>query len=182
MVYSCIPEGESLKQIKVYTTVKASFSTLLSVLMDVPNYPNWIYNCSESKMIKKKNQKEMTYYSISVAPWPIHDRDLVLKNKVYQEKDTKILYSISTPRLNLVPKKEGMVRIEEMYGKWKFTPLKSGYILIEYNLKIDVGGSVPDWVINLFIDNGPYQTMIKYKECLDLKKYKDAKIDFIIEP
>lgn len=181
-VYSHIPEGESLKQIKTYTIVKSSLSSLISILLDVPNYPSWIYNCSEGRIVKKINEFELIYYSISDVPWPIANRDLVLHNKIHQNKKTKVVYSTSTPKLNLIPKIKGMVRIEDMFGEWKFSPLKNGYVLIEYNLKIDVGGRVPYWVINLFIEKGPYQSVLHYKEALNLKKYKNAKLDFIDEP
>lgn len=181
-VYSNIPEGESLKQIKTYTIVKSSLSSLIAILLDVPNYPSWIYNCSEGRIVKKINEFELIYYSISDVPWPIQNRDLVLHNKIHQNKKTKVVYSTSTPKLNLIPKIKGMVRIEDMYGEWKFSPLKNGFVLIEYNLKIDVGGKVPPWVINLFIEKGPYQSVLYYKETLKLEKYKNAELDFIVEP
>jgi hypothetical protein len=181
-IFSNVPEGETIKQVKAFTTVNSSLSTIISVLIDVPNYTQWIYNCSESNCLKKINNYSMIYYSVSDVPWPLYNRDLVLKNTVSQNKKTKVIYSISTPVVNVVPKKKGMIRIENMYGKWTITPKENGIVLLEYFLKLDVGGNVPDWIVNLFIENGPYQSMLHFKENLSLIKYKNAKLDFIVEP
>ena len=181
-IYSNVPVGESLKQIKVYTTVHSSLSSIVTLLIDVPNYPQWIYNCSESNCLKKINKKEMIYYSVAHVPWPLDNRDLVLKNEISQDEKTKIVYSVSTPLENIIPKKKGLVRVENMYGKWTVTPLKDGNVFIEYFLKLDVGGNVPDWIVNLFIEDGPYQSILHFKENLGLATYKNIKLDFIDEP
>ncbi len=181
-IYSNVPAGETLKQVKVYTTVHASLSSIVFLLIDVPNYPNWIYNCSGSNCLKKINKREMIYYSVAHVPWPLDNRDIVLKNEVSQNEKTKIVYSISTPLLNIVPKKKGMIRIDDMYGKWTITPIKNGNVFIEYFIKVDVGGNVPNWIVNLFIEDGPYQSILHFKENLVLESYKNAKLSFIDEP
>ena len=55
-------------------------------------------------------------------------------------------------------------------------------LYIEYFLKLDVGGNVPDWIVNLFIENGPHQSMLLFTESLQNEPYKNAKLDFINEP
>ena len=177
-VYSYIPPGEDLKHIKMSTTLNTKLSSLVSVLTDVSHYSDWIYNCSEAKIVEQINPQELIYYSISDVPWPIDNRDMVLHNKIYQDT-TGIVYSITSPVKNRIPKKNGMVRITDLNGSWKFTPLENGRIFIEYYLKIDVGGSVPNWVTNMFIAYGPYQSMLKYKEALKLERHKNAKFNFI---
>jgi hypothetical protein len=181
-VYSNVPEGETLKHIKAHAIVKSSLSSIVAVLIDVPNYTNWIYNCSESNSLKQVNNQEMIYYSVSDVPWPLDNRDLVLKNTISQNNKTKTVYSISAPVLNVIPKKKGMVRIENMYGKWTITPKENGLVVLEYYLKLDVGGNVPDWIVNLFIEKGPYQSMLLFIEHIKLKKYKNTKLNFIEEP
>ncbi len=180
-VYSLRKEGESLKQIKVITKVKTPLSAAVSVLADVSNYTDWIYNCSDARVLNRVNKYEMNYYMISDVPWPIENRDMALHNKIYQNKETKVVYSVSAPKNNVVPKKKGMVRIMDMESKWKFTPLKDGYVSIEYYLKMDPGGSVPHWIINLFIEKGPYQSIFKFREALKSEKHKKANFNFIDE-
>ena len=74
-----------------------------------------------------------------------------------------------------------MVRITDMQGEWKFTPIQDGIVTIEYSLRLDPAGSVPDWITNLFIDNGPYHSMLKFKEMLKLERHQKATFKFIDE-
>ena len=178
-VYSYVPPGETLKHIKMFTTVNTNLSSLVSVLTDVTHYTDWIYNCSEARIVEQINQQELIYYSISDVPWPILNRDIVLHNKIHQHKKSLEVYSITTPVDNKVSKKKGFVRITAIKSQWTFTPLKNGYVLIEYYLKIHPGGKVPPWVNNMFISYGPYQSMLNFKEALKLERHKNAKFSFI---
>ncbi len=181
-VYSYIPKGESLKEIKMNTVVKTSLSAVVSVLQNVSDYTDWIYNCTTSKTIKKNNKSETIYYSVSDAPWPIDNRDMVLINKIHQDKKSKIVYSITGISSYYIPKNKNMVRIPKMKGIWKFTPLKNGYVNIEYLLKVDIGGKVPNWVTNMFITYGPYQSMRGFIKALNHERHVKATYDFIEEP
>ena len=180
-VYSRLPEGESIKEIKIYTLVETTLSAALSVLKDVPNHPHWIFNCSETKLIQQINEQEMIFYTISDLPWPIEDRDLVVRNKIEQDYNTKIVRSISVPQLGLIPKKKGIIRVTDMYSEWKFTPRKNGLILIEYYLRLDPASNIPNSISNLLVETGPYRTMLNFKKAITLEKHKNATFTFINE-
>ncbi|MCO6501211.1 MAG: hypothetical protein J5I47_12660 [Vicingus serpentipes] len=172
-VFSFIPEGKSLKQIKSHAIVKAEMSTILNVLADPDNYVNWIYKCSLSKKIKRINKTEMVYYTQSDTPWPISDRELYVHNTFYQDMDSKIVYSSSKPleHIDKIPLKKGVVRVTDFESKWKFTPLKNGKIAIDYYLKLDPAGKIPTWLLNMTIEIGPYETMENFKNELTKEKY-----------
>ena len=179
LVYSSLLEGQKIKQIKVKTTSKTTLSAAIAVLKHVENYSSWIYNCNSSLLINQKNEFEMMYYSVTTTPWPLQNRDLVVYNKITQDKTTKKTQSISTPLLNKVPEKENLVRVTDFYGEWTFIPINDNEISIEYYLKIDPAGNIPAWMLNMFIDVGPYQTIEKFKQLLELPQYKNAKFDYI---
>lgn len=179
LVYTQMVENEEIKQIRMITTADAKLSTAIAVLTDVSNYKQWIYKCVYSKLVKQVSDHEMIYYSITDGPWPVIDRDLVLLNKIHQHPETKIVYSVTETKLDYIPEKEDYVRIKNMKGVWKFTPLKDGKIAIEYYLQVDPAGKLPPWVVNMFITTGPYQTMEKFKEMLGKDGYKGTTFDFI---
>lgn len=179
LVYSSIPEGHHIKQIKVKATAKTTLSATIAVLKEIENYPLWIYNCKSSYKVSQQSKEEMIYYMQSSTPWPLQNRDLVVLNVVKQDKLTKKVHSTSTPLLSKIPKKEGLVRITDFYGEWIFTPLNENEITIEYYLKIDPAGDIPIWILNMIIDIGPYQTIEKFKQLIEQEKYKNATIDFI---
>jgi len=178
IVYSFLPEGERIKQIKVHSTVKGTLSAAVSVLKDVKNYPLWIYNCENSEIITQKTHLEMEYYTQSKTPWPLQNRDLVVSNRIYQDKAKKV-HSISMPLLNKIPEKDNLVRITDFYGEWIFTPLTDNEIAIDYYLKVDPAGTVPSWILNMVIDVGPYQTMENFVAMLQQTHHQKATFSFI---
>lgn len=178
-VLTHIPENSKLKEIRMTSIADATLSQAIAVLLDVEGYPNWIYNCESAKVIEHPKDNEVIYYSVTNAPWPIDDRDLVVHNKIFQNPKTKVVFSQSEAKADLLPKIIGRVRITDMFGLWKFTPIGTNKIKIEYYIKVDPAGKLPTWVVNMFIANGPYQSMLKFKDQLKKDKYKNVAIDFI---
>ena len=178
-VLTHIPEDSELKEIRMTSTADASLTQAVAVLMDIEGYSNWIYNCESAKLVKHLKENEVIYYSVTKAPWPILDRDLVVYNKIYQHHETKAVFSQSKSNPKLLPNIPGRIRIVDLYGLWKFTPKGKNKIEIEYYIKVDPAGKLPAWVVNMFIANGPYQTMVKYKEQLQKDKYRNTEISFI---
>ncbi|MCB0402386.1 MAG: hypothetical protein KDD41_09910 [Flavobacteriales bacterium] len=179
-VYSHIPEGSELKEIRMVSKANADLSHAVSVLMDVEGYSKWIYNCRSAKIVKHVKEREIIYYSVTAAPWPLIDRDLVVHNKIYQNPKTKAVFSQSMATTDVLAPVPGKIRITDLYGLWKFTPLGNGEIEIEYYIRVDPAGILPPWVVNMFISTGPYQSMLKFKEQLKKEEHQ-VKLDFIEE-
>jgi len=182
-VYSYKPVGENLKQLKSHTKIKTSLSSLIHVLSDVEGYKNWIYKCAEAKKIKQLAPNKMVYYTVNNAPWPVEDRELYAVNKYYQDKKTKIVYSISEPLANIkIPPVKGLVRVTNFYGKWQFTPIGNGEVVVDYFLKLDPAGSIPDWVVNMTLEVGPYQSLVNFKKEVLKEEHQQANYKNIEEP
>jgi hypothetical protein len=59
-------------------------------------------------------------------------------------------------------------------AQWTITPLKDGSLSLEYQLLVDPGGSVPAWLVNLAVVDGPFETMSALREKVKEKKYQEA--------
>ncbi len=66
-----------------------------------------------------------------------------------------------------------------MNSSWIIKPNQNGTISAEYHFSGDPGGTLPIWLINLFITEAPYKTQVKMHELIPGKKYQEAKVDFI---
>ena len=170
-----------IKQLKMKFTVEASMSSIVLLLQDVPAIPEWVYKCPEAYHLKKINKNEEIYYNLVDFPWPLDDRDLIVKNTLVQDPETKVVRSESFNEPTYIPAKEGIVRIPKLHLWWEFTPRGNGIIDVEYFLSSDPGGMIPAWMINLAIDQGPIQTIKSFRKILKEPKYRDAQLDFISE-
>ena len=75
---------------------------------------------------------------------------------VKTDKGVKIFW---TGKPNYIPQKKGITRIEEATGSWIFIPVSKNKIMVKYQFVADPGLNIPNWIINLFIVNGPYKTL-----------------------
>ena len=181
-VYTRSVKGSNYKELKAVYQIKTSLSSVIALLNDVESYPQWSYQCEKSKLIKKISDQEIVRYQSVVAPWPVEKRDMVVKAYSSQDPETGKVYQKVTCVPDEVPAVKDHVRIMEFRGQWTLTPLKNGMIEVEYQLLLNPGGSVPAWVANRALVDGPYETSLKMKEMLLKEKYRSTVYAFIIEP
>ncbi len=170
-----------IKELKMKFTVEASMSAIVLLLQDVAAIPDWVYKCPEAYHLEKVSSSEEVYYNRVDFPWPLDDRDLIVRNTMVQDSTTKMIRSESFNEPAFIPKKDGLIRIPKLHLWWEFTPRGNGIVDVEYFLSSDPGGMIPAWMINLAIDQGPTQTIKAFKKTLKNPKYRDAKLDFISE-
>lgn len=170
-----------IKQLKMKFSVEASMSAIVLLLQDIAAIPDWVYKCPEAYHLKKINHSEEVYYNRMDFPWPLDDRDLIVKNTLVQDPVTKVVRSESFNKPSYIPAKEGIVRIPKLHLWWEFTPRNNGIVDVEYFLSSDPGGFIPAWMINLAIDQGPTQTIKAFRKVLKEPKYQNARLDFISE-
>ena len=62
-------------------------------------------------------------------------------------------------KLEVVDKKDSFVRIESLVGYWLFEKINEDEIKLTYETLADPAGNLPAWVVNLFIVDGPHNTL-----------------------
>jgi hypothetical protein len=179
-IYTKPLENSHLKGIKVKCALPVTLSQLVTVIMDVNTAVEWVYSTKSSSLLKKTSPSELYYYSEVSLPWPINNRDFVAHLKVSQDPHSKVV-TIDGPVIpNYIPEKKDIIRVRSSYGKWVLTPQKNN-VKIEYTLETDPGGSLPAWLVNLFVAKGPHETFVKLKQQLQKAEYKNATLAFIKE-
>jgi hypothetical protein len=180
-VYTRHVPDSKIKAIKVECTLNATPAQLVAVLLDIKGSIDWVYHTKSVNLIKQVSPSELYYYSEVTIPWPVHNRDFIAHIKVTQDPGTKVI-TVDAPCISdMVPVKDGIVRIEHSVGKWIITPTDSGQVKVEYTLHLDPGGSVPAWLLNMFITQGPTESFKKLKVQLQKNTYKNIKLAYIAE-
>ena len=178
-VYTRYAEGSHLKEVKVVNEVTSSLSGLVALLLDVKNYPHWIYACSEASVLKNVSSSEAYQYQVTDVPWPVSDRDVASHFKITQDPVTKIVTANNTGQPDYIPQKEDRVRVQHFQSNYVFTPMAGGKVKVEFELFVDPSGGVPDWLINSNIVTAPYKTTLALIK--QLPAYQKASYDFIKE-
>jgi len=89
------------------------------------------------------------------VPWPLKDRDCVVRIKVLTDGATGATTIIETSEPKYINVSEGVVRIEQMQSVWRLTP-KQGGIEVCNEYASNPGGDVPDWLTNTTAVDNPY--------------------------
>ena len=168
-------------ELKLITSIKSSVSGLLSLLSEVENYPKWGYKVSESKLLEQRSTHESVYYSKLDFPWPLDDRDIVMRNHVEQDPVTRKVIAKSYAEPAYIDEVPGVVRIKNASTKWTIVPGEGGWLYVEYYIYSDPGGSLPDWLINMAIDVGPRETISRIRKYVAQPQYQNKKLAHIID-
>lgn len=172
---------DDVHEIKLVTSLKSSLSALVQLFSEVDDYTKWGYKLSEAKLLKRVSEKEFYYYSKLDFPWPLSDRDLILRTKLEQDSTTKHVTSISTARHDYLPENKDVVRIKTTTTKWTLVPGTGGWVYVEYYINSNPAGNIPDWLVNMAIDVGPRMTIKNMRSILQQPKYQTAKLAYIKE-
>jgi len=182
-IYTRSVENSKFKAIKVECTLNCTLTQLVFALMDIKGSTRWLYHTSSNYLVKQVSPGDLYYYSMIEAPWPVTNRDFVAHLIISQNAATRVVtLDASCNDPDLVPRKPGVVRITYSIGKWILIPLSADHkVKIVYTVHADPGGSIPAWLSNMVVTEGPLQSVKKLRECLQLPAYKNAKVTYIKE-
>ncbi len=172
-VYTRKAEGLEFKEFKAITTVNAPVSALVALVIDVETYPEWVENVKSSKILKVVNENEIIYYNEIKVPWPLSNRDNIVITKVIQNSGTNVVKVVMKGRPDYLPEDPDIVRMPKANGFWEFLQGENNETEVYLQYLADPGGNVPAWIVNMFVVDGPYQTLMNMKEFVKKEKYKN---------
>ncbi|MBA3649562.1 MAG: START domain-containing protein [Chitinophagales bacterium] len=179
LVYTRLSAGSNLKEVKVTNKVKSSLSGIVALLLDTKNYPNWIYACSEARTLKVINDHELYSYQVTHLPWPFNDRDVISYFNISQDSDNKTVRFNRTGIPDYLPPVDGKVRLPQFRSDYTLKPLTADSVLVELELHLDPGGSLPAWLLNANLVTAPYKSTVEMMK--QLPRYQNASYSFIKE-
>lgn len=157
-----------LRDSKAVMLLNSTPDEIAQTLLDYENFARWVPRCSASRIVARLSENEFIAYTAYKSPWPVADRDCVVRVKVSRDSKGGItIQQTSEPKY--LKEKEGVVRIQQMVGIWKLTPTANGTeVLNEYS--VNPGGNIPDWLINTQCVEAPIETFEKLQEVTTVKK------------
>ncbi len=98
--------------------------------------------------------------------WPVQDRELIVHSVIVRYPDNKTVEIVSKAIPDFNKEVSQRLRIKNFNATWRFVTKANGHLAAEYIVSMDPGGRVPACLVNLFITEGPIQTLKKMKELL----------------
>lgn len=175
-IYTSAVAGKEYIAAKVTCLIPARIEVIRTILRDIPNYPEWMHDCKETKMLKtvdEQNDVFTFWFRQHVTLYT--DRDMVLKSKtVIDMKDgTNLVYADST---NEVPydSGKGYVRMPSFYSLFTLQWVNRENTKVTFMIDPDMGKGLPTGIANSLIKTTPLKTLNKLKKMVRKSKYIDA--------
>ena len=165
-VYSSKVPNSEFRATKVECTLEGDYEKLISVISDVDGMTDWVYKSSSCEIVETYSDLDFLYTVVTEMPWPMDDRESVIHLQFQTENLPDSMTIIGSEAEDPLPEKPDLIRVSNYSATWKVTMPEEGKIHIEYLLKLDPGGGIPPWMVNIMVEKGPYQTFLGLSEKL----------------
>ena len=164
------------KQFKTETIIKASLENVVAVFLDIENMGLWYDRVEKVEMVEKISNMEGTYKIDFELPWPVADRVSVVRAVLSYNSDTDAVRVETNYEPGIITDTDALL-VTIMHSEWILTPTEEGYVHIFHKGYMDPAGSLPAWISNSGVKDGPIKTLTALREILP--NYSKVKVDFL---
>ena len=157
--------GRVLPVLRATTDIAAEPDAVLAWITDASTFTRWMHNCEEAQLLKQDGEVSFAYTRVG-APWPVSDRDAVVRSTRSEPGGGHRVVFQSTDELGLA-EKSGIVRMPKIEGSWNLEPNGAGGTRVVYQVDSDPGGSLPGWLVAQVANDMPYQTLLKLRRLVE---------------
>ena len=173
-----LPDSK-FKAIRVNCILNARLSQLAAVILQPEIQPEWVLATREAHTVQYFSASHLYYYAEAVLPWPLSNRDMVIDLQIVQDPISHIMTITANSIDHIVPRKPGKERIPFSQALWKVQPMGTDKIKVDYTVRIDPGGGIPAWMVNMFIARAPFESFKNLVQKVLEKRFQDKKFDFL---
>lgn len=134
----------------------AKIDELIKFITDFDQYSTWVPRCREAKVLARISDTEFIAYMIFKSPWPVADRDCVVRVKIDRDPSTGIVIIRETSEPKYVNRRSNVIRIEQLFSVWRIVPQAGGGLMVSNENSTNPGGTIPDWLTNTQSVDNPF--------------------------
>ncbi|MBF0451082.1 MAG: hypothetical protein HQK75_10295 [Candidatus Magnetomorum sp.] len=173
--YSRMVEGTDILEIRAITVVDARMEVIAEVLRDIPANVEWRPKCAECKLLERYNRNSMTTYTRIDLPWPVADRDVVIKADTSINLNTgRAVVSLGSVEHHNAPLVSGNVRITDFFSQYYLEYINREQTGIIFTTRVNPAGRIPTFLANMFNKRFAYEEMLGLIQMVKKQKYIEA--------
>ena len=172
-------QGSELDEVKGVLRVKASLNALMALLKDAPFNREWVFRSGGARVLQESGYAQAYVYGVVDAPFPMDDRDTVVRFDYLQDAATRNITVTITNQPDFLPHEPGLVRVPDMGGFWYLAPEPDGWVTVRYQVYGDPGGWIPVWLANRAAQLSVRFTLANLKTAV--ARYEGVESEFVQE-
>ncbi|MCG5226242.1 START domain-containing protein [Acinetobacter pittii] len=168
-------------QYKAETTFDVPLERAVAVILDVNRADQWVPYMGKVEMLSQDEKKgEFTLYMVLDFPFPLKDRDVVVKGKMSKAANGVVTIK-NTAISGNYPIQPDVVRLTRYEGDWIFQKLANNKVKVTTSGYADPAGAIPLSFVNMFVQQQPYQMLLKMKREVISPIYEHPKLPDILK-
>jgi hypothetical protein len=140
--------GSDLDEIRGVVRVQASLNAVMALLKDADFNRDWVYRSGGARILQDTGYPQAYVYGVVDAPFPMSDRDTVVRFDYEQDPVTREITITITNFPEFIPPQANLIRVPQFGGFWHLRPEPDGWVEVTYQVYGDPGGWIPVWVAN----------------------------------
>lgn len=170
--------NSKFKQFKATTKIKADLENVVAVFLDIENMGAWYDRVKKVTLVEKVSDMEGVYVIDFELPWPVSDRVSAVRSVVSHDPITNVV-TVKTKYENGILDDSERLVVTDIKSEWILTPVAGGFVEIFHKGYMDPAGSLPAWIANSGVQEGPVKTLIALKKILP--RYADVGVSFLTD-
>ena len=164
VIYTREAPDNPLKEYRVIALIECPLQELVGFAMNVEKRPQWVTHCKGLRIIDTVGNR-IRYHTAYDVPWPFKDRDLVVALELVS-MDSKGAHLLTRSVGLEYPMEEDVVRMNRYREEIFYEKLDANLTRFRAEGFADPGGKLPPWLINMFLVDGVYDSVIKSREAV----------------
>ena len=176
-IYTMDQPGSGFQAFKAVAELDAPVENLMAVMINPESCKEWVLNCSESYAFGQGDFHDRYAYSVNDMPWPVTDRDYVLRIRTRGDADTgQIIMDLNaTPGMRA--EYSSRVRVDVSNTLYQFTPRgeRTHLVWVQHT---EPNGSLPGWLVNNLLVDIPVESMQALEAVAQSDKYQGYRLEW----
>ena len=178
-IYTSVVAGKDYIAAKTTCDIPARIEVVGMVIRDIANYPEWMEDCKETKILKVvDDENDVFIFWVRQHVTLLTDRDMVIKSRVKMnlEKGHDLIYGDLTNEMSYDSGK-GYVRMPSFSSVWTLEWKDREHTVVTFMADPDIVKGVPTGIANHLIKTAGYKSLKRMMKEVKKSEYiEEAKI------
>ncbi|WP_323752405.1 START domain-containing protein [Marinobacter sp.] len=176
-IYTMDQPGSGFQAFKAVAELNVPINNLMAVMINPESCKEWVHNCSESFAFSKGNFHDRYAYSVNDMPWPVSDRDYVLRIRTRGNAETgEVIMDLNaTPGMRA--ELNSRVRVDRSNTLYRFRPTDDGTHMV-WVQHTEPNGALPEWLVNQLVVDIPIKSLQALEAVARKTKYLGYRIQW----
>jgi hypothetical protein len=154
----------SLPSFRGQGKIQGNVLQVLAVMLDLNAVERWAHGVTSSRSLKRIDARTHLVYLQSDLPWPVRDRDMIVRSVVEVVKPAEEFRVRLHCEPTAQPERDGFIRVQTCDSTLHLRKVDAGTTEVDYVMTLDPAGHLPRWSAELVTKSTPFKTLVALEE------------------